>query len=333
MQLMGNLDVFFLVKELSSLKGTRLDNVYQTGEKDFRFRFAGKQDLVIRLGECVFLGERKPAPKQPSQFAMLLRKHLRNRRLTSVEQLNFDRLLVLHFDEKAIVIELFSKGNLLLIEENTIVRPFKFEEFSARTLRPKEKYSPPPSTKKDPSMVDLPSSGEAVPALSKKINLPPFYLEEACCRANVGFKEELTEQNIIGIKDELIKLIDEKLNPVLYFENGKPIAFSPFELSKLSGKESKKFESFNAALCAYYSSFKIEVEPVKDFVKEQRLQAITEFNKKAGEARETGDWISQNAFQVNQAIKLVNQKKISEAQEVLGKKIKREGKKLRIESM
>ncbi|PJD01035.1 hypothetical protein COU38_03100, partial [Candidatus Micrarchaeota archaeon CG10_big_fil_rev_8_21_14_0_10_54_18] len=333
MQLLGNLDVFFLARELASLEGTRLDNAYQCGEKDFRFRF-GKKDLAVRLGEYAFLGERQPAPLQPSQFSMLLRKHLRGRRLESIKQLGFDRLLELGFGGKSVVLELFSKGNLLLLEEGKIVRPFKFKEFSSRTLKPGETYFPPPSDKGDPRSCSLPSSGKAVPALSKKVNLAPFYLEEACSRAGVGFKEELDAEKSRRIREALGSLFTEELSSVVYFEGGKPFAFSPFKLKKFEGKEFKDFDSFSEALSRHYSSIgdAPEASP-RDFIREQRLNALKEFEGKAAEARGAGSWISQNAFPVDEALALVRQGKLIEARKILGKKLSRVGRLLRVEDV
>ncbi len=332
MQETGNLDVFFLSRELASLEGARLDNAYQCGEKDFRFRF-GKKDLAVRLGEHAFLGERKPAPKSPSQFAMLLRKHLRGKRVSSVNQIGFDRLLRVGFGEKSLVFELFSKGNLLLLEGGRIIRPFKFEEFSARTLKPGETYSPPPSPKEDPRTAEFPSTGKAVPALSKALELPPFYLEEACARAGVGFKEELDAKKAEAIREAALSLFSEA-RPVVYFEEGKPVAFSPFPLKKMRGKEFKEFDSLSAALQEYYSFVSpSSVEPKRDFVREQRLAAIKDFREKEGAAREAGDWLSANAFLVDQALELVRKGKIGEARKKLGAKIIREGPLLRVENV
>ena len=331
MQEMGNLDVFFLSRELASLEGARLDNAYQCGEKDFRFRF-GKKDLVARLGEHAFLGERKPAPKSPSQFAMLLRKHLRGKRVSSVGQVGFDRLLRVGFGGKSLVFELFSNGNLLLLDGERIVRPFKFEEFSARTLKPGETYSPPPSAKEDPRTAEFPCKGKAVPALSKELELPPFYLEEACARAGVGFTEELDAEKAAAIREAALSLFSEA-RPVLYLGGGKPLAFSPFPLKKMGGKEFKEFDSFSAALEEYYSFVSPSgAAPEKDFVREQRLKAITDFAVKEREAREAGDWLSANAFPVDRALELVKQGKIGEARKKLGAKITREGRFLRFEN-
>ncbi len=333
MQLLANLDVFFLARELASLEGARLDNAYQCGEKDFRFRF-GKKDLAVRLGEYAFLGERQPAPARPSQFSMLLRKHLRGGRLDAVKQLGFDRLLELGFGGKSVVLELFSKGNLLLLEGGKIIRPFKFKEFSSRTLKPRETYSPPPSDKGDPRSCVLPSSGKAVPALSKKVNLAPFYLEEACSRAGVGFKEELDAEKSGRISKALESLFKEEARPAVYFEGGKPIAFSPFPLRKFEGREAKAFDSFSEALAFYYSFAGSAPEaPSIDFVREQRLKAVTDFEAKAAEARRAGNWITQNAFQVDEALALAKQGKLVEAGKILGRKTGRTGRLLRVEDV
>ena len=63
-------------------------------------------------------------PSQPSQFAMVLRKHLNNSRLIEVKQLGFDRIISMIFEHGSgkleLIIELFRDGNVLLLDEKEL---------------------------------------------------------------------------------------------------------------------------------------------------------------------------------------------------------------------
>ena len=76
----------------------------------------------------------------PPPFAMVLRKHLRNARLTGVEQVGFDRILAFSFDtkngERTLFVEVFRDGNIILVdEEGIIVQPLTHASYAGRTLK------------------------------------------------------------------------------------------------------------------------------------------------------------------------------------------------------
>ena len=116
-----------------------------------------KESVLIDLKGFAFIAEKFPeAPKRPSSFAMLLRKHLSSAKLATVKQAGFDRIIEFTFStkngSKTLIVELFGKqGNLLFLDENRkIIMPFKREEYAARKLARAETYSLPPSEKKHP---------------------------------------------------------------------------------------------------------------------------------------------------------------------------------------
>ncbi len=122
MQHLANLDCFFLAKEMNaSLAGGFFENFYDYSEGVFRLRF-GKQSVLFDLQGFAFVavGSFPEPPRQPSSFAMLLRKRLASAKLESVAQLGFDRIFEFSFTSKqygrhSLVVELFGKrGNLLL---------------------------------------------------------------------------------------------------------------------------------------------------------------------------------------------------------------------------
>ena len=89
-------------------------------------------------------------PMTPPSFAMVLRKHLKNARLTKVEQVGFDRVLMFRFDTKhgqrSLSVELFRNGNVILMDENdVIIQPLTHASYSGRTIKKGETYVPPPA--------------------------------------------------------------------------------------------------------------------------------------------------------------------------------------------
>ena len=140
-----------LVSETNEqLAQATLDKVTQLGEELFKFSFKtreGKRDLLIEPGERFNLTSYKlVAPPKPSNFVMLLRKHISGKRLEKIEQHNFDRVITLDFGERRLIVELFANGNIVLTDAGgKILFAFRHEEWAARHVKRGEKYKFPPS--------------------------------------------------------------------------------------------------------------------------------------------------------------------------------------------
>ncbi|KEG07092.1 hypothetical protein DQ04_10941010 [Trypanosoma grayi] len=125
-QRMTALDVRASVEEMRrELQGLRLLNIYDISSKMFLFKFGhgeNKKTLLLESGVRMHLTQLvREKPKVPSQFTLKLRKHVRAWRLDAVTQLQHDRTVDFRFGvgEGAsyhIIIELFSKGNVVLTD-------------------------------------------------------------------------------------------------------------------------------------------------------------------------------------------------------------------------
>ena len=123
---MHAVDINCIVKELKEVIGSRVDKVFQNKSGIVRIRFyggpEGRSELLIQAGRRIHLTLfRRIAPMTPTSFAMYLRKHLGNRRLTGVAQHGFDRIVTLTFDDLSLVVELFARGNILLLDHEANV--------------------------------------------------------------------------------------------------------------------------------------------------------------------------------------------------------------------
>ena len=96
-----------------------LRKIYQIDKKLFRFDF-GEFSLMVQLGQYLYLTNKPPtAPQNPSNFIMLLRKHICSKKLEKFYQFNFDRYYILEFSNRnKVIMEQFAKGNLILLDEN-----------------------------------------------------------------------------------------------------------------------------------------------------------------------------------------------------------------------
>lgn len=142
---LSSLDVHHLARELAVLQDAYIDKVYETvpGELLIRTRHPqqGRAALLLRPGSYACLSAEPPEPPQsPTGFATVLRKHLPSLRIRRIEQHNFDRVLVFHLDEHGtavrMVVELFGKGNLIVVGPDDVIRlAQRSETFRDRTIK------------------------------------------------------------------------------------------------------------------------------------------------------------------------------------------------------
>ena len=353
-QEMSSVDIKYIVEELKSLEGGRVDKIYHDGDQ-IRIKLhvtgEGRKDLIIEAGKRIHLTTYiKEAPQQPSSFTMLLRKYLSGLRLESLEQHDFDRIVKLKIGEYTLIAELFRKGNIILIDkDNIIISAMRYEEFKDRVIKPKHEYKLPPA-RENPIDIswerfkELISSQELeiVRALARNLNMGGLYAEEILLRAGIEKTKkanELSEEELRNIFDRMKEVFNSPKKPNIVYKSEMPIDVLPIELKWYEGYEKKFFETFSEALDEYFGRILIEsakIERTKKLQDKKRGLEITlkkqeemikGFEKQMQENQEIGDLIYANFTFVENLLR-----ELSRAVENLGweefKKRIEEGKKL-----
>jgi predicted ribosome quality control (RQC) complex YloA/Tae2 family protein len=225
---MTGFDVRAVSLELDAWSGAYVKKAYMPHYEQIVLRINPKEseqfDLVIVRGQRVYTSKRdRPMPMTPPSFAMVLRKHLKNARLTMVEQVGFDRVLMFRFDTKhgqrSLSVELFRNGNVILMDENdVIIQPLTHASYSGRTIKKGEIYVPPPAAI-DPYNLTLESLKEAfdesdrdlVSTLGGKINLGGIYANAVCEHAGLEPNSSTDDADVSVVLDSLKHFL-EKLN-------------------------------------------------------------------------------------------------------------------------
>lgn len=218
-------------------------------------------DLYFRMGGYLFFSSKinSNMPKDPSPFAMKLRKELNNRILNDISQVGLDRLVVLTFnpfegeEENKIYLELFGDGNMILVRGNRIEAPFTSRTWSSRTIKRGEEFLLPPSgidpydiSREDLDLMARSSSDDLVRFLIRRINLPPIYSEEICHRSGIDKKatvSNLEEIDKEGIWSELKGLLSETRDTnggYVHFQKGDPTMIEPCFLSSVFGVKDRE---------------------------------------------------------------------------------------------
>tara|TARA_B100000035_G_scaffold82738_1_gene69413 strand:+ start:3147 stop:5306 length:2160 start_codon:yes stop_codon:yes gene_type:complete len=198
---MSGFDLRVMARELDALKGAYVKKAYMPHYEQIVLRVnpkeADQRDMVFVRGARIYTSKRdRPMPMTPPPFAMVLRKHLRNARLTGVKQVGFDRVLAFSFDTKngqrTLYVEVFRDGNIILVDENgIIIQPLTHASYAGRTLKKGVEYTPPPPAM-DPYELDEAtlqqllneSDRDLVSTLGGKVNLGATHANAVCAVAN-----------------------------------------------------------------------------------------------------------------------------------------------------
>ena len=290
---MTSVDIAAFVGEFAAYEGARLDKAYLYDDMvrlRLRHYDRGRVELLIHLGDTkhtrVARPERVPnAPERPPNFAMMLRNRLENAEVVGIEQFEFDRIVLIHFERGSvrttIVAELFGDGNLAVLDGvGQVVDCLDTVRLKSRTVVPGSPYEFP-GARFNPMTVDREgfvarmdqSDTDVVRTLATQLNFGGLWGEELCTRA--GIEKTLDIQDATETEyDRLYEVIEAlrtrlrrgDLDPRVYFEeaedgNGdagdatdgaKPMDVTPVPLEEHEHLAHERYDQFTEALDAYF---------------------------------------------------------------------------------
>lgn len=322
MKVFSSFDLYYMVGELQFLLDSKLDKVYQEGDVLLFSLFKGDKHLLKITPSSVYLTGYKLENEKLPQFAIVLRKYLSQARLRSVKQHGFERIVEFEFDKKEkyiLIAELFSTGNVILCDkDHVIINCLHNQVWRHRVIKPKEKYSYPPSSSINPFSLKPDdfknlSKDSVVKSLAIDLNMGGLFAEEICARANVDKnKKQLTDAEIKNLISTIKELEKIGLKPNIASDNVFPFVFS-------SAKPQQFFDNFSAAADFFDSNVKVvdssyakRMAKLNTIVEKQKGQ-IDFLRQESLTNKEVGDKIYNNYSYVKEvfdAIKLARDKKI-----------------------
>jgi len=326
---MSSLDIYAIVQELQGLIGYRIDNIYRdSGDRFFLFKLKGKGQyknpfLLIEPGFRLHLTEFKhPVPNRPSNKSMALRSHLKGTDVIDIDQIDFDRLVVITLkgkQEYQVYIELFgSHPNFVVVgEQNQVISALWYKKMRHRDLLPGKQFELPPSRGKpvlnmnyeeinEIIRINGAENEEIVRTLAQKAGGGGGLMEEILARA--GIRKDKRNKDICDDEIErILQAIDEikhdlqELRPSVSLDsNESPLSFQPIDLRSITTRI-RYFDTFSMALDFYYSNLSPLVSTgVTEFSREKKkllkvLEAqektVMQFERQKKEYKELGDKI------------------------------------------
>jgi len=348
---LSSFDIYVITNELKKLSGCYIDKIFQPTRNELVIRVNNsktkqKENLFIRNGKFICLTQKQiEAPTKPTNFAMVLRKHILDGKIVGVKQHEFDRIIKLEVSKKegdyCLIIEVFSDGNIILLDPNgKIVAPLIFQRWSHRIIRTHELYIPPPEqinpfniSFEDFAEILSKSKADLVRTLAVNVNLSGHCAEEICRRADIDKNKkikDLDEKDIKKIFSVLEKFLDlfrnKDFKPVLVKKDNEIVDVLPFEFKNYFDYSFEKVDSFARALEVFIDAENEEKQEVSEKDKKleklkrqlaQQQGSIVELEKRIEREKLEGDLIYLNFQQCDNLL--------NEIAEILGHKEKDEG--------
>jgi len=274
----SSLDLMYLARELSDiLIGGWIRNIKQIG-KTFYFEIFKEKKFFLKviLGSSIYTTGSSEPGQTPPTFCMQLRKHLTGKQILSFVQHEFDRIAEMEVPGFKVIFELFSRGNLILIDSSgMIVGIFEEQTWKDRILKVKRLYKYPPSGinpfkyeffefQKVLREIERPLGL----ALAVNFGLGGLYSEEFVKRVGIE-KSKNTRLINQAETDRIIRLFEEwkDMKPKgIVVKKKEIIDVVPFELVTYKDYDKDEFQTFNEAVRVYFEGY--------DKMKREKLESL-----------------------------------------------------------
>jgi len=309
-----SVDLMVIIREIKNLEGGIIENIYQS-ENMFILKIRANNNTYNLVLEPEYrINITKLELKwNLTNFVMMLRKHIRKKKIISIEQYDFDRIVIIRLsDNYEIILELIKRGVLCLCKNRKIILASKHLKMKDRQIIPGRIYSFPPGAPGDIQDISL----ETFVSLVNKQKNPKVAL------LKLGFGHKYSNELLYNMESEeyndifwekLYKKIisffsilndPTKISPRIYYDNaGKPITFSVIELNHLKNFELKTYSTLNDAIDDFFSLLrrnsssldKLEKEKKKILKRiEKQKKRINNLKDKIREYREKAHMIITN---------------------------------------
>ncbi len=329
----ASLEMHFLVKELErNLAGGIIKKIYQYGSKEnYQFLFEiykNKENLWLYFdSSTIFLTEyKKASPLEPPSFCMFLRKHLMGSKIRRVSQYRFDRIIEIETESNFLILELFSRGNVILTDSSRkIIMPLEMQRWKDREIKPRIYYKYPPSGI-NPFGIDLDTFRKIISKEEKTISsvfavgfgFGKEYAAEICHSAKIDpakLSKDLTLEQIISIYGILENLDKIQVKPTIYTDF---VSVFPMETFANRKPVKENIETISKAFDEYFSPKTLKAQgekPAKnpeqqekkmEHILKTQKEAQEKLSKKLDDSKSNADLIYLNYTLVESILSTIN---------------------------
>ncbi len=280
-------------KEMTErLVSGRIDKIYQPEKDEIILSvraFAKTHKVLISASSSnpriLFSTEQKENPPNPYMFLMILRKHIAGGKITRIETVDYDRVLIIYVEslnelgdmsEKKLIIEIMGKhSNIILVNDSGIIldsiKRINHSISRVREILPNKRYELPINNERfNPEKVDFKLFEEKIKE-DGKVDLYSFFINtfngispslcnEICYRANCNnsnYLGQLSDEDIKNLykcfNDIFTQIKNEDFRPnAVYDEKYILRDFSVIDLTFMGNTHIKRFNSCSDMINYFY---------------------------------------------------------------------------------
>lgn len=315
---MERLECLYMLNELKPIIGKRFRKAYMLSNGEIKISFE-KINIIATVGKRLNVLTVERNDYVQHWFTSKLRSELKNEKVKDVYLLDNDRVFVFEFNNHLLVFPVFGKHNLVLYkkneEKNEIIASLSKEEIRTENHELKslmEKYK------------EKPIGAVMVRYLGKAYSnffLTALGIDEKTITSTLLDKATFIEEKI----NEIVK----SLKPYLKKSNENAADFS---LIKKEGYE--EVASLSFAMDIYYKEEKTD-EKITKAIKIQE-EALKEYEEKSNLYKKIGDFIFNHVEEIEKIIKIVNQEKkenLDELLKIVNEKLEKDNVKIKVLSI
>lgn len=322
---MSGIDVRAVTYELCARLPLWIDKIYQFETRTLGIRLNGenhaKYQLLIEAGRRAHLVKNfPPPPKNPPQFAMLLRKYISGGKVLAIRQHGLERILIFDIGKGTLtyrlIIELFDEGNIILTDESyRIIKPLRHHRFKDRDIVPEATYTmsstDPTGSLENLATILAGDDRDLVRTLAIAGMLGGTYAEYVCRTAGIDKAIPALQADpvpVFGAVQALFEKVQHAGCPVVSAASCEPVVLS----EKTGGmmEPGVQFPGFSDALDAFYpmtKAQKVKIAAKPKLSEAERIHkyqetAIKKFDDKIKKTEEIVTTIYENYQFVAQVI-------------------------------
>lgn len=324
-----NLTLAYQLLELRPLlEDAFVNNVQEISKEIYKFKLhtkEGTQSLIVNPSVLYLSQYKIPAKQNVYGFAAFLKKHLSNKKILSVEQHNFDRVVLLEFLDYFLILEFLKESNIILTDKKyKILRPLKRQHWKDRLVKKGEEYRFPPPKGVNPAEISFKeleacfrnSNLDAIRALVNSVNVAPVLGEEILYRLKIDKGAKAKEIQAADLKR--IYALMKKFYSKISLKDLKPVKTKgfilPFGLDSLQEPQ-EKVVSLNDALDDIYSRDFLGKEIEEELAEKE--SEIAKLQYSLGQQLEVREKFVKQVEQNKQKAELIY-KNFNELQELVG---------------
>jgi len=301
LQGMSGIDVKAMVAELNGKLPLWIDKVYQFDPRTLGIRLNGENraryQLIIEAGRRIHLvKDLMEPPKNPPQFAMLLRKYISGGKVLAIRQHGLERILIFNIGKGnatyRLITELYDDGNVVLTDEAyMIVKPLVHHRFRDRDVVPGVPYAmsmtDPTASEETLAAVLKNDDRDLVRALAVGCMLGGAYAEYICRTAGIDKSSPARDADPAVIYTAISSLFNRVLHdrmPVITEKGCEPVNVG-------NAGDARTFPSFSEALDAFFpitkaAALKTKKEkiPKDELIRRHQQEAVKKFDTKIAKA-------------------------------------------------